>query len=59
MATPELFREWGESLGEWEGRQYHSFPSLASMAQPGVEERLRELGFGYRARLTKLNVYHF
>lgn len=29
---------------------YHPFPSPQALAQPGVEQRLRELGFGYRAR---------
>lgn len=29
---------------------YHPFPSPESLAQPGVEEQLRALGFGYRAK---------
>lgn len=29
---------------------YHPFPSAARLAQPDVEQRLRELGFGYRAK---------
>lgn len=29
---------------------YHPFPSPEALAQEGVEEKLRELGFGYRAK---------
>jgi N-glycosylase/DNA lyase len=29
---------------------YHPFPSPEALAKPGVEEKLRELGFGYRAK---------
>ncbi|KAF9973428.1 8-oxoguanine glycosylase ogg1 [Actinomortierella ambigua] len=29
---------------------YYTFPDLDSLAQDGVESRLRELGFGYRAK---------
>lgn len=29
---------------------YYPFPSVARLAQPDIEERLRELSFGYRAR---------
>lgn len=29
---------------------YHPFPSPRALAQPGVEQKLRDLGFGYRAK---------
>lgn len=29
---------------------YHPFPSPERLAQPDIEEKLRELAFGYRAR---------
>ena len=34
-------------LGE---EEYFSFPPLEALSVPGVEEKLRELGFGYRAK---------
>ncbi|KAK0560998.1 8-oxoguanine glycosylase ogg1 [Tilletia horrida] len=30
--------------------QYHPFPPASRLAEDGVEQRLRELGFGYRAK---------
>jgi len=45
-----LCQEWGDKVGSWGGVPYHAFPSLQSLAQPQVESRLRELGFGYRAK---------
>merc|ERR1712059_90738 len=45
-----LCQEYGDFVGEWEGIQYNSFPSLEILSQEGVEQRLRELGFGYRAK---------
>lgn len=32
---------------------YYSFPSMSALAQPGVEKKLRELGFGYRAKFIQ------
>lgn len=32
-----------------DGKTYHEFPSIGALAGDGVETRLRELGFGYRA----------
>jgi len=45
-----MSKEYGEHCGELEGESHYAFPSLSSLAKSGVEERLRELGFGYRAR---------
>eukprot|EP00092_Neocalanus_flemingeri_P031921 GFUD01034679.1.p1 GENE.GFUD01034679.1~~GFUD01034679.1.p1 ORF type:complete len:410 (-),score=139.65 GFUD01034679.1:35-1264(-) len=42
--------EYGELVTEFESVKYYSFPSLESLSKVGVEEKLRELGFGYRAK---------
>ncbi|CAM9909740.1 unnamed protein product [Lampetra fluviatilis] len=39
----------GELVSTQDGVAYHSFPSLQALSGDGVEEQLRELGFGYRA----------
>jgi N-glycosylase/DNA lyase len=43
---------WGPRLGELpeDGTVYHDFPKPEALVQPGVEQKLRELGFGYRAK---------
>jgi N-glycosylase/DNA lyase len=41
---------WGEKLGELEGVPYHDFPSPVALTGQGVEQKLRVLGFGYRAK---------
>jgi len=45
-----LCTEWGERLACFEGKEYFAFPAIERLAEEGVEERLRELGFGYRAK---------
>ncbi|GAK64984.1 N-glycosylase/DNA lyase [Moesziomyces antarcticus] len=41
----------GEDVEQGEVRiVYHPFPSPEALAKAGVEEKLRELGFGYRAK---------
>lgn len=43
--------EEGVELEQGEVRiAYHPFPPPEALAKPGVEEKLRELGFGYRAK---------
>ncbi|KAL8596771.1 hypothetical protein ACOMHN_053867 [Nucella lapillus] len=46
----KLCDHYGDPVTEVDGKLYHSFPVVASLARPGVEEKLRELGFGYRAK---------
>ena len=48
----KLCSEYGKKLLVFDGTvtEYYSFPSIAALAAKGVEERLRELGFGYRAK---------
>ncbi|KAA8893467.1 DNA glycosylase [Sphaerosporella brunnea] len=41
---------WGPRLGELEGTVYHDFPQPQALVASGVEQKLRGLGFGYRAK---------
>lgn len=45
-----LCTEFGPLVGEFQSVPYHAFPGLERLAEPAVEPRLRELGFGYRAK---------
>ena len=45
-----LCRTYGQHLGCHGDHDYYSFPSLSQLCEDGVEERLRSLGFGYRAK---------
>jgi len=42
--------EYGHFVGEFEEVKYFMFPELEQLSKPEVETRLRELGFGYRAK---------
>uniref|UniRef100_A0A914W915 N-glycosylase/DNA lyase n=1 Tax=Plectus sambesii TaxID=2011161 RepID=A0A914W915_9BILA len=44
-----LCEAYGEKVETGDGTAFFDFPSLESLCAEGVEERLRELGFGYRA----------
>uniref|UniRef100_A0A182PKC7 N-glycosylase/DNA lyase n=1 Tax=Anopheles epiroticus TaxID=199890 RepID=A0A182PKC7_9DIPT len=46
----KLCRNYGEKICEYEGTCYYNFPSVAALADTNVEEKLRQLGFGYRAK---------
>ncbi|KAF4552580.1 8-oxoguanine DNA glycosylase-like protein [Elsinoe fawcettii] len=46
----KLCRYYGPYIGTVEGEEYYDFPAAEALAGDGVETRLRELGFGYRAR---------
>jgi len=46
----KMCSEYGEMVAELESVKYYSFPSLESLSGLEVEPRLRELGFGYRAK---------
>lgn len=41
---------YGDKVATIDGKDYHSFPSVAKLAGKGVEEKLREEAFGYRAK---------
>lgn len=44
----KLAENYGTKLGTVDGVDFFSFPTPADLVGPGVETRLRELGFGYR-----------
>uniref|UniRef100_A0A182IST3 N-glycosylase/DNA lyase n=1 Tax=Anopheles atroparvus TaxID=41427 RepID=A0A182IST3_ANOAO len=46
----KLCSNYGEKICDYEGVTYCTFPSVAAFADESVETRLRELGFGYRAK---------
>lgn len=46
----KLCIHYGEKICEVDGQEFFTFPELSSLAKDGVEENLRELGFGYRAK---------
>lgn len=46
----KLCIHYGPLLGHLDGEAYHDFPKPEDLAKEGVEAKLRELGFGYRAR---------
>jgi N-glycosylase/DNA lyase len=46
----KLCLHYGPYIGRVGGEPLHDFPSPRALAAEGVEQRLRELGFGYRAR---------
>ncbi|EGV66719.1 8-oxoguanine glycosylase ogg1 [Yamadazyma tenuis] len=45
-----LCSEFGKFINVYGGESFYSFPDPSSLAKPGTEQKLRELGFGYRAR---------
>lgn len=45
-----MCEKYGSLVGEFHGQNYYSFPEIETLAQPGVEEALRNQGFGYRAK---------
>ncbi|KAI8142827.1 DNA glycosylase [Fennellomyces sp. T-0311] len=46
----KLCVHYGPAVATLDGVAYHDFPTIDALAQDGVEEKLRELGFGYRAK---------
>ena len=45
-----LCQAYGDHIGCHGDHDYYTFPSLSRLCANGVEERLRDLGFGYRAK---------
>lgn len=41
---------YGDKLAEVDGTPYYDFPPVAALADPAVEAKLRQAGFGYRAK---------
>ncbi|XP_068453590.1 N-glycosylase/DNA lyase [Clinocottus analis] len=48
-----LCQALGAPLCRLDQTSYHDFPSLSALAGAGVEARLRDLGFGYRAQFLQ------
>ncbi|XP_049535225.1 N-glycosylase/DNA lyase [Anopheles darlingi] len=46
----KLCTNYGDKICDFEGTTYWNFPSVEALADGAVEGRLRELGFGYRAK---------
>ncbi|EME43816.1 hypothetical protein DOTSEDRAFT_53107 [Dothistroma septosporum NZE10] len=46
----KLCTNYGPLINHFEDEAYHDFPTPQSLAQDGVETKLRALGFGYRAK---------
>ncbi|KAH9840458.1 putative N-glycosylase/DNA lyase [Teratosphaeria destructans] len=46
----KLCIHYGPLLGHLDDEPYHDFPEPTALAQDGVEAKLRNLGFGYRAK---------
>ncbi|XP_060806599.1 N-glycosylase/DNA lyase [Amyelois transitella] len=49
----KLCTQYGEEICSNEGVTYYAFPTVDKLAQPEVESKLRELGFGYRAKFIQ------
>lgn len=48
-----MCREYGNLLTTYEDIEFYSFPQVDALAADGVSARLRELGFGYRAKFIQ------
>lgn len=46
----KLCKNYGPLIGRVDDEDYYDFPTPAALAVSGVEQKLRELGFGYRAK---------
>lgn len=46
----KLCKNYGPLIGRVDDEDYYDFPTPAALAASGVEQKLRELGFGYRAK---------
>ena len=45
-----LCKVYGEFVDIYQGHEFYTFPHVSILAQEGVEDRLRKIGFGYRAK---------
>lgn len=54
----KLCLHYGAYIGVIADQPMHDFPTPASLTAPGVEEHLRKLGFGYRARYIAQTAQH-
>lgn len=56
MLVDRLCKLYGSPVATVDGTTWNSFPRVTSLAESGVEETLREHGFGYRYFLSS---YYF
>ncbi|XP_066934365.1 N-glycosylase/DNA lyase-like [Clytia hemisphaerica] len=49
----KLAEHYGDHIATFEGTKYYSFPTMEALSKTGVEENLRKLGFGYRAKFIQ------
>ena len=54
----KLCRHFGEFRGTFRDHDFHAFPCIQRLAQSDVEPKLRELGFGYRAKYIHQTAQH-
>lgn len=55
MLVEKLCSNFGEKICDYEGREIFAFPTLEALASKhqDIESKLRELGFGYRAKFIQ------
>ncbi|KJE97506.1 DNA N-glycosylase [Capsaspora owczarzaki ATCC 30864] len=53
LMIDRMCQQYGVKRGDIDGQSFFDFPEVSALAQDGVEERLRELGFGYRAKFIE------
>ena len=46
----KLCEHFGSKVGVVNNKTYYSFPTIDALAKKGIEQKLRDLGFGYRAK---------
>ena len=49
---------FGRKIGSIDGTDHYSFPSISRLAESDVEEKLRKLSFGYRAKFIHQAAVH-
>ena len=50
----KLAAHYGEKIVDLDGQEYYTFPRVSALAKDGVEDHLRSLGFGYRAKYIQV-----
>ncbi|KAJ3016613.1 8-oxoguanine glycosylase ogg1 [Thoreauomyces humboldtii] len=58
LMVRRMSERYGALVGTLHGTRYHAFPTVSSLAADGVEETLKELGFGYRAKYIARTARH-
>lgn len=52
----KLAKYYGKEICKIDEESYFTFPTIAELNVPGVEEKLRENGFGYRAKYISKSI---